>query len=394
VLWFGSFALFPKLFFAVGVNHFGVWFLDTFALLASNDAVTLGRDPYVPNNLDYFHRPHVYSHWWLHLRDLGLTRAHTPWVGFGLVVAFLGTVLSQLRPRSAGELFWYTAVFFSSSVLLALDRANNDLVIFLLLSAVLPALLSVNRPLRFGAALPIAIATGLKFYPAVAALVLTAGTEKRERLMRVLVMITLLVIVGVSIAPDIARSGSIVPRAEGLMTFGAINLLEWAGLSGRQAMGVALVLAGLAVFAFLRSRIFEGWTPASENRLAWLSFVLGASLLTGCFFAGTNYAYRWIFAIWLAPFLWLLAHDATASIRLRRLSRITAVLLLFVLWSDAVVSAMLARFTGRESAEYLVQWADKFFLLEQPMVWAFFFCLLGFLAHFTREQLRSLFAGK
>ena len=38
-----AFALHPNLFFALGVAHYDGWFIDTFALLASNDAVTRGR---------------------------------------------------------------------------------------------------------------------------------------------------------------------------------------------------------------------------------------------------------------------------------------------------------------------------------------------------------------
>ncbi len=51
--WFGMFALFPELYRFVGLRHYGVWFLDTFAILASNDAVARGLDPYAANPLDY-----------------------------------------------------------------------------------------------------------------------------------------------------------------------------------------------------------------------------------------------------------------------------------------------------------------------------------------------------
>ena len=37
--YFAAFAVYPGMFFALGVNHYDAWFLDTFALLASNDAI-------------------------------------------------------------------------------------------------------------------------------------------------------------------------------------------------------------------------------------------------------------------------------------------------------------------------------------------------------------------
>lgn len=390
--WFGAFALFPDMFFRLGVNHFEVWFLDTFAILASNDAVTLGLDPSASNPLDYLRRPHVYSHWWLHLRDLGLTRADNLWVGLVVVLGFLAAALAWLRPRQPGALLWYAAVFFSSPVLLALDRANNDLVVFILLAVVVPCLTSPHRPVRFLAAVPIAIAAGLKFYPAIAGLVLLAAPDARELRGRLLLAVGLLAVVAISIAPDLARASVLVPKAEGLMTFGAINLLEAAGLGGWRAAVAALGFVVVAVGGFWRSGFFKAWRIAPADRAAWLGFVLGAALLTGCFFAGTNYAYRWIFAVWMAPLLWSLPRDRAAPSGVRRLAGLTAGLLVFALWSDAVASAVLAHFTGQIPTAEVVRWANGFFLLEQPVIWAFFACLLGFLAHFSREGVRTLWA--
>ena len=388
--WYGSFVVSPELFFCIGVNHLGVWFLDTFAILASNDAVSLGRDPYAVNLLDYLNRPHVYSHWWLHLRDLGFTRIHSIAIGAALGVAFLTTALAWLRPRAPGELLWYGVVLFSSPVVLAVDRGNNDLVVFILLAAVVPCLMSRERWVRFLAAVPIALAAGLKFYPAIAGLVLLATPGGRERRGRILLAVGLLVLVGWDVGPDLARFGKFVPRAEGLMTFGAINLLAPAGLVGWRALATGLVLAALAVGLFLRTRIFDGWVLTPELRSAWLSFILGAALLAGCFFTGTNYAYRWVFAILMAPLLWRLPRDPTAPSGVRRLAALTAGLLVFVLWVDALASAVLARFLGRMPGDVLVGWADRFFLIEQPIVWGFFICLLGFLGHFAREGIRGL----
>ena len=81
----------------IGIIQYKGWFLDAFALLASSDAAAMGLDPYAPNPLDYFHRAHVYSHWWLHLHDLGLTRSDVVWVGASLGGAFLLTALWRLR---------------------------------------------------------------------------------------------------------------------------------------------------------------------------------------------------------------------------------------------------------------------------------------------------------
>ena len=174
------------------------------------------------------------------------------------------------------------------------------------------------------------------------------------------------------------------------MTFGALNLLEPLGFSGWRATALGLGFAVAVVVVFLRSRLFAGWEVASGDRADWLAFMLGASLLAGCFFTGTNYGYRFVFALWLAPLVWRLPRDARAPAAVRRLAALTGGLMIYTLWADGVASAALARFHGHVPADTLVRWADRFFLLEQPLVWAFFTCLLGWLAHFARSGVRAL----
>lgn len=390
VVYFGCFAFFPRKFFPLGVNHPSVWFLDSYAILASNDARALGHDVYAPNPLDYFSRPHVYSHWWLGLGKLGLTRADNGWIGLALGLAFFLAAVACLRPREPREVFWYLLVLCASSTLLAVDRANNDLVVFLLLAPVVPCLLAASRWLRFGAVLLIAVAAGLKFYPAAAALLLLVGADRREVRARLAVATLALAAVGWSIAPDLGRLGRMTPKAEGLMTFGAAKLVEPLGITGLWALGLCGGLAALIVLAFWRSAWFARWKIPADARADWLSFILGAALLTGCFFAGTNYAYRWVFTIWLAPMLWRLPRDQRIPAAVRRFATATAVLCMYALWADPLASGVLNRLVGRYPAETIVRWADHFLLAEQPVIWVFFACLLGFLTHFVRDELRHL----
>ncbi|MEY2881346.1 MAG: hypothetical protein RLZZ15_3726 [Verrucomicrobiota bacterium] len=380
----------PDLLRWVGVNHYGVWFLDSFAILASNDALARGLDPYAVNPLDYFNRPHVYSHWWLRLRDLGLTRADNFVVGLTLVIAFVAVAVARLRPREPRELLWYLVVLCSSPVVLAVERANNDLVIFLLLAPVVPCLLASRRAVRWLAIFLIAAAAGLKFYPAIAALVLLAPAEAKEVRLRLAVMAAALAVVGLGLVRDLAGFSAIAPKAEGLMTFGAANLFEALGLAGRAAKSAGLAVGAAVAVGFWRTKIFAGWEIRAEDRNAWLSFTLGAVLLTGCFFAGTNFAYRWVFALWLAPLLWRVPRDAAAPAVVRRLAAAVAVLLAVALWLDALVSAGLTRFAGKVPPDTLVQWADRIFLVEQPLTWALFAGLIGFLVHFARTGLRGI----
>lgn len=394
--WLAFFALFPELFFKAGINRFqqtvapgrvaGVWFLDSFAILASNDAVSAGLDPYAHNPFDYFQREHVYGPWWLRLRALGLTRADNFYVGLTLVGAFAITALSWLRPRDWRSALWYLAIFGSIPVLLALERANNDLVIFLVLSPVVPCLLSPRRVVRWLAVGFIAVAADLKFYPAVAALVLLTTAPKHEVRGRIMSSVALLALVGCHVYSALVRIIPVLPAAEGVFTFGAAGGFHEVGWHGPwPQFGVAGLGAGLGVVCWLKRPLGE-WTPVATQRSEWLYFILGAALLTGCFLTGQNYAYRWIFALWLAPLLWSLPHDADAPSTVRRLARTTRWLLLTAIWFDPVCTFILSQFSGLDLARAL-HWV---FLIEQPLAWLLFGCLLVFLTHFARTSLDAL----
>ena len=391
VCYFGCFALFPKRFFPLGVNHPSVWFLDSYAILASNDALALGRDVYAANSLDYLGRPHVYSHWWLKLGQLGLTRADNGWIGFALGSLFFVAAVARLRPREPREIIWFLLVLCASSTLLAIDRANNDLVIFLLLTPVVPCLLASRWWVRLAAILPIAAAAGLKFYPASAALVLLASADRRHLRRRFGLALLVLIAIGSNIWHDLLRVGPLLPKAEGLMTFSATKLIELLGLARLETLGLAGAFMILTVVLFWRSSLFDRWEIASADQADWLFFILGSVLLAGCFFTGDNFPYRWVFTIWLAPLLWRLPRDERAPVPVRRLAAVTAGLCLFVLWFDPFASGVLNGLVGRYSAETIVRWADRLLLAEQPVIWIFFACLLGFLTHFTRSGWRRIF---
>jgi hypothetical protein len=395
-LWLGAlvacfyavFACFPQLFFAVGVAHY-TWFLDTFALLASSDAVSRGLDPYAPNPLDYFHRPHVYSHWWLHLRDLGLTRADTFRLGLALVSAFLVAAWARLRPAGPTQLAFYLAVLCSSPVLLAVDRANNDLVIFLLLTPLVPCLLSRHAGLRLLAPFLVMAAAMLKYYPAAAALALLGIGDRKELRARMAITVLLLAVTALSVSRDLAGFGPLAPQPEGLLTLGATGFLNELGWKGWAPKALCAAIGGGLILVNWRRRALADWEPSPAQRAAWLNFILGTVLLTGCFFTSMNFGYRWIYLIWLAPLLWELPRDAAAPAAVRRLARTARWLTLAVLWWSPLCCIVINHLLGTLPLATLKGLARYAFLLEQPMDWALFACLLVFLTHFARRRLAA-----
>lgn len=380
----------PTVLERLAIPHLGIWFLDTYALLAATDAQAAGLDPYAVNPLDHLGRPHGYPSWWLYLGRLGLTRADHRWVGLGVVVVFLVVAVAWLRPRSRGEALWYAAIGCSPPVVFALERANNDLVVFVLLAGLVPCLRSAGR-IRWLLALGLVIvAAALKFYPLVAALLLLPGADRREVGRNVLVAGLAIALVSANLLQEFARFQTVAPHPRGLVSFGATAyapVLRW---TGPGPMLLAVVAALGLVAWWWRSRWFDGWQVAEEDRSAWLGFILGAVLLTGCFFAGLNYTYRFVLALWLAPLLWRLPRDARAPLAVRRLAGLTAVLLVMLLWITPVLYAVVKYVRPRYEPLVVKAWAEGMLLGEQPLMWLLFACLLGFLTFFSREIFRTV----
>jgi hypothetical protein len=307
-----------------------------------------------------------------------------------LVVTFLFAALYTLRPRQAGEAVFYFFILGSPPILLAVDRANNDLVVYLLLLPLVPCLFHPRRWVRFVPIILIAMAGALKFYPVAAAVVLLLVGDKREIRARAALAAAILAVVAIDIIRDLTIVGPLFPRADGLTTFAALNLIEALGLHGRIATIVVAMLIVAVVLVVSGSRRTAGLRAQGEDSPATVQFGLGAVLLTACFFAGSNYAYRWIFALWMAPFLWRAPNDPALPGTIRSLSRVIRALVLVALWADPLASALLTRFIGRVDAETITHLADEFFLWEQPITWLLFLGLLAFVVLFVRDGLRRL----
>jgi hypothetical protein len=393
--WLSFFFSHPTALNSVGVGHYRIqvgpdifseiWFSDTRAILASNDAVTAGADPYELNRLDYFGRPHSYGPLWLYLRHFGLTRADSFLVGLTLVGFFVAIAVAYLRPGSPGRVLWCIAVFCATPVLAAIERANNDLVIFLLLTPLVPCLLSARKPLRWLAIPMLVFATALKYYPIVAGIVLFANGSVRETRWRLIMTALASALVAWHVLLHVPNTKSL-PAPHGILSFGGVAVFNEFGMHG---IGPQLVVAGIglvAIFLWWRSSVFSGWHPLAEMPRDWMYFILGGTVLSGCFFVGEHHAYRWIFAIWMAPLLPSLQNDIRVPQAVRTLARVTAALLLVMLWGEAM-AVFLMRHWQYEVMLRAFHWVS---LTMQPFTWAFFLCVLGFLTHFARSVIAPI----
>lgn len=359
--------LWPPLLQQLAMAFHTQWFLDSYAILAANDAVRDGIDVTRINPLDLLNRPHVYSDWWLGLRWLGLTRADNFLFGGTCVLAAMVVAFLTVRPRTHGEALVLAAVLLSPPFLFAVQRANNDLVIFTLVGAAALGVVRGTGGLRlacFGAV--VVLATGLKYYPLAAAGALALLPWNRRLGWTLGLTLAAAGLVLFCERAAIGRGMFALPAT--LYEFGAAVLWRDLALGPRGMIALALLLLGLAAGVAVRRRWVDGLAddsrgPEGERFL----FAVGACLLVGCFVAGTSYFYRWIFGLWLWPWL---AREAGAG---RKVARVALGLWLVSIWAEGVLCLVVNAF------ELAYRPALGWRVVTQTPTWALLALLTGWL---------------
>jgi hypothetical protein len=163
------------------------------------------------------------------------------------------------------------------------------------------------------------------------------------------------------------------------------------GLTEPRAILASIVLLGAAA-AFLARR---GWTTglarAEDDLGGRVAMTLGAALLVFCFLGTINFGYRWVFALWLAPWLWSHRQGSPAA-------RAAVWLLPLILWHDGLLClATNLWFPHLRQEQYdriLVAWR----LATEPLVWLVLSLLAGWLLELVlvrgREARAELFPAR
>jgi len=212
------------------------------------------------NPCDALGRPYSYSPLWLAIVPGSLGTRATGSVGASLDLLFLLSLTAVLRPRTARELVILGAAAVSPMAIYALERANNDLAVFLLVICG-AILFTAPRPFRLFSYWLFVAAGLLKYYPLVL-LILVARERRREALVTAAAASLTLILFGVAFYPELRTALASIPAAASYFTdaFSARNLPfgfaeALAGGLCRTLIAVSLLgaLLGLAVARTFRT---------------------------------------------------------------------------------------------------------------------------------------------
>jgi hypothetical protein len=319
-------------------------FLDTAALLSAWECARQGIDVIPANPCDVLHRPFDYSPLWMAAAAIPVGGADAMAVGWGLGFIFLLSLSLLPAPRLLSELMLVVAATLSTTVVFAVERANADLLMFLL--ALAAGLLAVYRlPVcLFGYGLGL-LAASVKYYPI---MILIAAFRERSSVFWAVGLTTIGSVVAFWAAyhADIVRglafsedrhyvteffSAQNLPFLFGEIAGNAtdsalIGRLEAGGFLAALVALCAAVCARLLRFTALRSALHS--LPDVERVL----LVIGSSVIVGCFFAGQSIVYRGVFLLMVLPGLLTISRSPTRG--LRNLALGTSLVIVLLMWSE------------------------------------------------------------
>jgi hypothetical protein len=177
------------------------------------------------------------------------------------------------------------------------------------------------------------------------------------------------------------------PVGSGVYTMGAP--LWWRDLGWPDARsawpGVGLLVGAASLLAW--SRVTTGLAGQAEPKERLLA-AMGAVVTLACFLAGVNFAYRWIFVLWPAFWLWRQAQAPALPGPRRRVAALACALIALALWQDGLFCAAINSLPPRSPG-----WIDHaqlvFRLWTQPLQWLLMALFAGWLLEAVQVILRE-----
>lgn len=337
----GDLLLYRGLIRAWGVKVWAFPFLDTDTVLSAVRCLNRGVDAYATNPCDVLGRQYDYSPMWMVLRLFPMTRAWLSPIGLLVDGVFLLSLLLLPPGRDMRATALIVLGVFSSATVFALERGNNDLVLFAL-AAGGAALALRGSALRLVGYALILLAGLLKYYPMAAML-----SVCRERLPRFIsVALASIAITAAFVAitwHDLVRALAIIPIGSfSEDMFGAVivagRITDQFILSPalKTAIRLSMTLVSFAAALYLSRRrqmatALDRLTPRERSFL-----MVGALMVSGCFFTAQNIGYRAVHLLLVLPSL--LALGRGPNHRLFLAAALSCLALLWSIWWRTLVS--------------------------------------------------------
>jgi len=321
----------------LGVPALPVPFHDLNDIAIGIERFRASEHPWSEASIVYSTQAYNYTKWWLCASYLGLDLKTVYVFGVSIGISFFACALFVLGRLTLIEGGIAGLVLISPNVMTAIERANADLIVFILMTLAL----ALRRSVPLFVAI-ITVAAFLKFYPLAALLALVA-LSWRKTLFWLLVAIALVTIDLATSLGELHQIAANVTRV-GWFSYGSTTMMEgyWVTtLPGSPVTYNQIFIVGS--FLFLMVVGASIWKrPHVKVNILWerelWSFRIGAALFVGTFALGSNLDHRTVILVFDLPLLFLLRKES-GSIALWATAALFCIVLYTngrLLWNDAV----------------------------------------------------------
>jgi hypothetical protein len=386
--------LYDAIITAMGIVPFRYPFLDWEYIANVAACWKRGIDVYVENPCDVLGRTHAYSPLWLRATFVPTGPLWRNIIGTGLDVSFFLSLFLLFKPANWKEVAIFALACTAPMVVFALERANVDVLLFLMIVAA--GLLSTgpigSRILSYAILL---FAGLLKFYP-LAALVTALRERPRTFFSIALVCIVVFLAFLYDFRDELAAMSRNIPRGSaGSDRFGAPNLLNGFAVALqrfapniahsawmepiRLGLIAALLAATLtqALLLYRQAGLARAFSGIAARDRAFLT--LGAALIAGCFFAGQSIEYRGIHLTFVVAGLLALRRAASEGPIRTQLGAIILIVVL-LMWEGVARHALDPDGTLSGTG------FQVFWLIRELLWWYLAASLVGVLAIFAAQS--------
>lgn len=281
-------------------------FPDLHVLLSAIDAHYQGINVFIENPLCYFKIPHVYSNAWFLFHYLGFSDEHRFLIGIVTLIIF-GVAVSWLSKK---KLFLFFLFLCSPAVLLAVERCNNDVILFLMLILTAKLTISKNNKLLLIAHLILVFCTALKYYPVAFSVIFLLRNDDLKIKLKNLAIHIVFFFVWIFLSwENLQLQKHIIPDPGYAWSFGISPMFTlFTHLTGSKIISfVFLTFLSLVVIystATLFNKIdFFCSHNTSDPCFGRVLFVGGTMLLVFCYLVRTSFDHRMIYFVFCFPFL-------------------------------------------------------------------------------------------
>ena len=244
---------------------------------------------------------------WALLGGLGINSRDTNWLAVAVFCLFWISLFFFARGYDAATAFWISTVVFSPAAMLGYERANLDLMIFVILSAAL----ALDQFSRFFSVGLVSLAAMLKIYPIVCFGYLLKESRNKF-LLWCGIGLGAFILYAASIGPALRGIVNYIPKGS-LFDYGTevIGFRIYEITNSRMLSNIGVALAYIILYLLIMAVLYGSHVIPNDSiridRRFLDGFRLGALIYVGTFAEGNSFNYRLVFLLFCLPqmILWM-----------------------------------------------------------------------------------------